>query len=105
NPPATAPATPRDFRIAELIAIVAGLLGALAALATPFLPVQQTLAAVSWPQGGSLDPVQAALVSQVPIDVNITIPCAAVQQLDPRGGILMATAPPQGKGSDLEAMF
>ncbi|MFE3191697.1 arabinosyltransferase domain-containing protein [Nocardia sp. NPDC059240] len=105
NPSATAPATPRDFRIAKLIAIVAGLLGAVFALATPFLPVQQTQAEVSWPQGNSLDPVQAALVSQVPIDVNLSIPCSAVSQLDPRGGILMATAPPQGKGADLEAMF
>ncbi|MET8426405.1 arabinosyltransferase domain-containing protein [Nocardia sp. NPDC004860] len=105
NPPATAPATPRDYRFAKLIAIVAGVLGALFALATPFLPVQQTQAEVSWPQGGSLDPVQAALMSQVPIDANATIPCSAVQQLDPRGGILLATAPPQGKGADLEALF
>ncbi|MGW4530234.1 arabinosyltransferase domain-containing protein [Nocardia sp. NPDC004340] len=105
NPPATDPANPRDYRVAKLIAIVAGLLGALFALATPFLPVQQTQAEVSWPQRGSLDPVQAALVSQVPIDVNVTIPCSAVGQLDPRGGILLATAPPQGKGADLEAMF
>ncbi|WP_433564010.1 arabinosyltransferase domain-containing protein [Nocardia sp. CA-151230] len=105
NPPATDPATPRDYRVAKLIAIVAGVLGALFALATPFLPVQQTQAEVSWPQGGSLDPVQAALMSQVPIDANATIPCSAVQQLDPRGGILLATAPPQGKGADLEALF
>ncbi|MFE3228084.1 arabinosyltransferase domain-containing protein [Nocardia sp. NPDC059228] len=105
NPPATAPTTPRDYRFAKLIAIVAGVLGALFALATPFLPVQQTQAEVSWPQGGSLDPVQAALMSQVPIDANATIPCSAVQQLDPRGGILLATAPPQGKGADLEALF
>ncbi|MGW5105356.1 arabinosyltransferase domain-containing protein [Nocardia sp. NPDC004123] len=105
NPPATAPATSRDYRFAKLIAIVAGVLGALFALATPFLPVQQTQAEVSWPQGGSLDPVQAALMSQVPIDANATIPCSAVQQLDPRGGILLATAPPQGKGADLEALF
>ncbi|WUD63114.1 arabinosyltransferase domain-containing protein [Nocardia sp. NBC_00511] len=105
NNPATTPATSRDFRIAKLIAIVAGLLGALFAIATPFLPVQQTQAEVSWPQRGSLDSVQAPLMSQVPVDLNVAIPCSAVQQLDPRGGILLATAPPQGKGSDLEAMF
>ncbi|WP_408639278.1 arabinosyltransferase domain-containing protein [Nocardia yamanashiensis] len=103
--PATPPASPRDFRIANTIAIVAGLLGALFALATPFLPVKQTTAAINWPQHGSLQSIDAPLMSQVPLSLDVTIPCSAVQQLDPRGGILLATAPPQGKGADLEAMF
>ncbi|MFI1914776.1 arabinosyltransferase domain-containing protein [Nocardia sp. NPDC020380] len=103
--PATAPATPRDFRIAKLIAIVAGLLGALFALATPFLPVKQTAAELNWPQSGTLGNVQAPLMSQVPIDLNVSIPCSAIDQVDPRGGMLLATAPPQGTGADLQALF
>ncbi|MFC9994619.1 arabinosyltransferase domain-containing protein [Nocardia sp. NPDC127526] len=106
NPPAAAePATPRDYRIAKLIAIVAGVLGAVFAIAAPFLPVKQTTAVVNWPQGGTLDNIQAPLMSQVPTDLAITIPCSAVDQLDPRGGILLSTAPPQGKEADLQAMF
>ncbi|UFT00193.1 arabinosyltransferase domain-containing protein [Nocardia huaxiensis] len=103
--PAEPRVTQRDFRVAKTIAIVAGLLGALFALATPFLPVKQTTAVLDWPQHGTLGNVQAPLMSQVPLDLSVTIPCSAVEQLDPRGGILLATAPPQGKGADLEAMF
>lgn len=106
TPPETPTATARDFRIAKVIAIVAGLLGALFALATPFLPVEQTTAVVDWPQQGTLGNIQAPLMSQVPIDLKATIPCAAVNQLaDPRGGILLATAPPQGKEADLQGLF
>lgn len=103
--PPTPTATPRDYRIAKMIAIVAGVLGALFALATPFLPVKQTTAVVNWPQGGTLGNIDAALMSQVPLDLKAAIPCTAVQQLDPRGGILLATAPPRGKGADLEGLF
>ncbi|MRH86128.1 arabinosyltransferase [Nocardia sp. SYP-A9097] len=88
-----------------MIAIVAGVLGALFALATPFLPVEQTTAVVDWPQNGTLGNVDAPLMSQVPIDLTASIPCSAIQQLDPRGGILLATAPPQGRGADLEGLF
>nr|WP_084515083.1 arabinosyltransferase domain-containing protein [Nocardia acidivorans] len=88
-----------------MIAIVAGVLGALFALATPFLPVKQTTAVVNWPQNGTLGSIDAPLVSQVPTDLTATIPCSAIAQLDPRGGILLATAPPQGKGADLEGLF
>ncbi|HEY5853721.1 MAG TPA: arabinosyltransferase domain-containing protein [Aldersonia sp.] len=94
-----------QFRTARLTAIVTGLLGAFLALATPFLPVVQTTAVVTWPQGGELRGVEAPLMSQVPLDLNITIPCSVVDQLPQQGGILLATAPPQGTGAALEAMF
>ncbi|WP_416381979.1 arabinosyltransferase domain-containing protein [Nocardia cyriacigeorgica] len=106
--PETPPApqvAPRDFRTARLIALVAGVLGALFALATPFLPVTQTTATLSWPQNGQLTNVQAPLMSQVPIELRATIPCSAVAQLPPQGGMLLATAPPQGDRAALEALF
>ncbi|MFI6870925.1 arabinosyltransferase domain-containing protein [Nocardia sp. NPDC050406] len=106
TPPETPTASARDFRVAKLIAIVAGVLGALLALATPFLPVKQTTAVIDWPQNGTLNNIQAPLMSQVPIDLSVAIPCSAVTQLaDPRGGILLATAPPQGKEADLQGLF
>ncbi|WP_405179069.1 arabinosyltransferase domain-containing protein [Nocardia sp. NBC_01377] len=104
--PTPAPAVgSRDFRTARIIALVAGLIGALLALATPFLPVTQTTAVLNWPQGGTLGNVQAPLMSQVPIELQATIPCSAVEALPPQGGMLLATAPPQGDGAALEALF
>ncbi|ONM46020.1 arabinosyltransferase [Nocardia donostiensis] len=96
---------PKDFRTARLFALVAGVLGALFALATPFLPVTQTTATLSWPQDGELGNVQAPLMSQVPIELSASIPCAAVGQLPAHGGMLLATAPPQGDRAALEALF
>ncbi|WP_371830391.1 arabinosyltransferase domain-containing protein [Antrihabitans cavernicola] len=95
----------KEFRTARLIAIVTGLLGALLALATPFLPVVQTTAAVNWPQGGQVASVDAPLVSEVPIDLGASIPCSTVNQVPARGGIMLATSPPQGEGAALSAMF
>ncbi len=101
--PAAAAATPGDFRTARLIALVAGLLGALFAIATPFLPVQQTTAEVNWPQGGAIGNVEAPLMSQVPIDLTASIPCSLIAQLPQ--GIALNTAPQQGDRAALEAMF
>ncbi|MEU4597836.1 arabinosyltransferase domain-containing protein [Nocardia sp. NPDC023988] len=98
-------ASAKDFRIARWIALIAGLLGAVFAVATPFLPVTQTTAQLNWPQNGKLGNLQAPLMSQVPIDLNATIPCAAVDRLPAQGGMLLATAPPQGDGAALEALF
>nr|WP_254206056.1 arabinosyltransferase domain-containing protein [Nocardia alni] len=84
--------------------MIAGLLGALFALATPFLPVNQTTAEVNWPQHGVLGNVEAPLMSQVPVDLRASIPCAAVAKLPP-GSMVLETAPPQGERAALEAMF
>ncbi|WWW23620.1 arabinosyltransferase domain-containing protein [Nocardia vulneris] len=105
KPPAAPAASPADFRTARIIALVAGLLGALFAIATPFLPVTQTTAVLNWPQTATLGNVQAPLMSQVPIDLKATIPCSTVAQLPERGGMLLATAPPQGDRAALEALF
>ncbi|WP_069162114.1 arabinosyltransferase domain-containing protein [Nocardia altamirensis] len=105
KPPAAPEASPADFRTARIVAFVAGVLGALFALATPFLPVSQTTAVLNWPQGGTLGNVQAPLISQMPVDLKATIPCSTVAQLPERGGMLLATAPPQGDRAALEALF
>jgi arabinosyltransferase B len=105
KPPAAPAATPNDFRTARIIALVAGVLGALFALASPFLPVSQTTAVLNWPQDGKLGNVQAPLISQVPIELKATIPCSAIAELPEQGGMLLATAPPQGDRAALEAMF
>ncbi|MGW5386969.1 arabinosyltransferase domain-containing protein [Nocardia sp. NPDC003963] len=106
TPPEPEPkVAPKDFRVARLVAIITGVLGALFAIATPFLPVTQTTATLSWPQNDTLASIQAPLMSQVPTDLTATIPCSAVNQLPPQGGMLLATAPPQGDRAALEALF
>lgn len=105
KPPAVPEVASSDFRTARLVALVTGVLGALFALAAPFLPVSQTTATLNWPQDGALKSVQAPLMAQVPIDLTASIPCSALEQLPSYGGMLMATAPPQGDRASLEALF
>ena len=103
-PPASRPRK-ADLRNARLIAVVTGLVGLLLALATPFLPVTQTAASVSWPQNGVAANVEAPLMSQVPTSLSATIPCRAVAEMPEAGGILLATAPAQGEDAPVNAMF
>ena len=65
----------QNHRTARLVAIVAGLLGAALAIATPLLPVTQTTAQLNWPQNGVLGSVDAPLIGYVATDLNITVPC------------------------------
>ncbi|TFV56738.1 arabinosyltransferase [Mycobacterium sp. PS03-16] len=88
-----------NHRTARLIAIVAGLLGAVMALATPLLPVEQTTAQLNWPQDGVLRSVDAPLIGYVATDLEITIPCRVAAGLagpENRGRtVLLSTVPKQ----------
>ncbi|KXO99009.1 arabinosyltransferase domain-containing protein [Tsukamurella pseudospumae] len=86
-------ASARAARTTARTAAITGALGVLFALLTPFMPVQQTTAALTWPQSGSLDPVAAPLVSYVPDRVSVSVPCAAVAELPGGTGTLVATGP------------
>ncbi len=92
----TPPATGSNHRTARLIAIVAGLLGTVLALATPLLPVTQTTAELNWPQNGVLRSVDAPLIGYVATDLEIRIPCRAAAGLDrPGRTVLLSTVPKQ----------
>ncbi|MCV7285406.1 MULTISPECIES: arabinosyltransferase domain-containing protein [Mycolicibacterium] len=88
-----------NHRTARLIAIVAGLLGVLMAVATPLLPVKQTTAQLNWPQNGVWQSVNAPLIGYVATDLTITVPCQAAAGLaDPRDrgrSVLLSTVPKQ----------
>ncbi|BCI55754.1 arabinosyltransferase A [Mycolicibacterium litorale] len=88
-----------NHRTARLIAIVAGLLGAAMALATPLLPVKQTTAELNWPQNGVLRSVDAPLIGYVATDLTITVPCRAAAGLagpaDAGRTVLLSTVPKQ----------
>ncbi len=88
-----------NYRIARLVAVVAGLLGAVLALATPLLPVNQTTAQLNWPQNGTFSSIEAPLISYVATDLDISVPCQAAAGLDgPQNAgktVLLSTVPKQ----------
>ena len=91
--------TEGNHRIARLVAIVAGLLGALLAMVTPALPVTQTTAQLNWPQNGTFNSVEAPLIGYVATDLNVTVPCqAAAGLVGPANAgktVLLSTVPKQ----------
>lgn len=91
--------TGTNHRITRLVATVAGLLGALLAIATPLLPVSQTTAQLNWPQNGTFASVDAPLIGYVATDLNVTVPCQAAAGLagPPNAGktVLLSTVPKQ----------
>ncbi|BBY81427.1 arabinosyltransferase [Mycolicibacterium pulveris] len=91
-----------NHRTARLVAIVAGLLGAALAIATPLLPVKQTTAELNWPQDGVLQSVNAPLIGYVATDLTISVPCRVAAGLVGADGeeyagrtVLLSTVPKQ----------
>jgi arabinosyltransferase C len=91
--------TGANHRLARIVAVVAGLLGALLAIATPVLPVNQTTAQLNWPQNGTFESVEAPLIGYVATELNVSVPCAAAAGLaGPRNAgktVLLSTVPKQ----------
>ena len=94
-----------DVRITRWVATIAGLVGFVLSVATPLLPVVQTTATLSWPQGGQMTDVTAPLISQVPVTMNVTVPCDVIRSMPPSGGMVLGTAPKRGKQAALNALF
>ncbi|MBW0016480.1 MAG: arabinosyltransferase domain-containing protein [Mycobacterium sp.] len=88
-----------NHRIARIVAVIAGLLGAALALVTPLLPVNQTTAQLNWPQNGAFGSVEAPLIGYVATDLTINVPCAAAAGLaGPQSSdktVLLSTVPKQ----------
>ncbi|MDL9937658.1 arabinosyltransferase domain-containing protein [Gordonia sp. ABSL1-1] len=99
----------QTVRRAKLIAIVTGLLGLVLALATPLMPVNEKTAEINWPQPvgnqAQIDSVSAPLVTYVPIDLDITVPCAAIEQLPAGASVLLSTTPKQAEKSPQRGLF
>ncbi|AQA02877.1 arabinosyltransferase [Mycobacterium sp. MS1601] len=100
---ASSSVTGASYRTAKLVAVVTGLLGTLLAVATPFLPVNQTTAQLNWPQNGQLDSVTAPLIGYVATDLTITIPCQVAEGLTGPANVgrttLVSTVPKQAKNA------
>ena len=93
------------MRTTRWVAIVSGLIGFVLSVLTPLLPVVQTTAMVNWPQAGRLDSVTAPLISLTPVTMKASVPCAMIGQLPPNGGLVLSTAPADGKDAALNALF
>ncbi|BBX99140.1 arabinosyltransferase EmbB [Mycobacterium lacus] len=91
--------------VTRWVATIAGLIGFVLSVATPLLPVVQTTATLNWPQNGRLNSVTAPLISLTPVDMTATVPCGIVRDLPPAGGVVLGTAPKQGKDANLNALF
>jgi arabinosyltransferase A len=95
-------------RLARLIAVVAGIVGALLCAAVPLLPVTQTTATILWPQGlhdGHVTDITAPLVSGAPRALDISIPCAAIATLPAAGGLVVSTLPVNGFEAGKSGLF
>jgi arabinosyltransferase B len=97
--------TAQDVRITRWVATIAGLIGFVLSVATPLLPVVQTTATLNWPQNGQLNDVTAPLISQAPVNMTITVPCDVIRSMPPSGGMVLGTAPKEGKQAALNALF
>ena len=78
-----------EVRTTRWVATIAGLLGFVLSVLTPILPVVQTTATLNWPQGGQMGNVTAPLISQAPVALTASIPCAVIRSLPPEGADLL----------------
>src|ERR1700760_2464408 len=96
-------------RLARVVAIVAGILGALLCTVVPLLPVTQTTATILWPQGlnadGHITDITAPLVSGAPRALDISIPCGAIATLPADGGLVVSTLPVNGFETGKSGLF
>ncbi len=100
-----APVPFSSVRRAQLIALVAGLIGLALALLTPLLPVRQTTAEISWPQQGSVSSVSAPLIGYTPIALTAEIPCTAAGELTGEQTVLLATTSPSAPKAAERGLF
>lgn len=103
--PAVTKEVARDVRVTRWVATIAGLIGFVLSVATPLLPVVQTTATLNWPQQGQMNNVTAPLISQTPVKMTVEVPCSTIAMMPARGGMLLGTAPKQGKDATLDGLF
>jgi hypothetical protein len=80
----------------RLVALVAGVVSVLAALAFPFAPVSRPDVTYSWPAPGSSSPAPAAIpmLPYQPVTTTASVSCDAARSVAP-GTVLLSTTPPR----------
>lgn len=84
---------PKPSPVVKLVAIIAGIVGFLCFVASPFLPVVTTESSLKWPQNGSLNSVNAPLMAQAPLDMTMRVPLSLVDDLTEDSNVLLASKP------------
>ncbi|WP_297451871.1 arabinosyltransferase domain-containing protein [uncultured Corynebacterium sp.] len=85
---------PSPTALTRWTAIIAGIVGFICFVVAPFLPVVNTQSSLSWPQNGSLNSVDAPLMAQAPLDLNIDLPLSLTEELSGKRTTLLSTVPP-----------
>lgn len=92
-------------RTLKLLAVLSGVLGFLFFLLTPFMPVNQVQSSLSWPQNGTLNSVNAPLMSYSPQEFNATIPISASEKLRPGQSLIVGTLPEDSEDAADRGLF
>ncbi|MEU9806773.1 arabinosyltransferase domain-containing protein [Mycobacterium sp. NPDC050853] len=94
---------------ARLISLAAATIGVLLCVLVPLLPVRQSTAEITWPQGatadGNITGITAPLVSGAPLSFEAHIPCTAIATLPANGGVVLSTSPDGGFEASRHALF
>jgi arabinosyltransferase C len=102
NPPAH-----RGAARLRRFATILGLLGTIAAILVPFLPVNQDVTTLKWPTAQGTRAVTAALESFSPVSLDVSVPCATARGLQARTNgpaDLVSTNPPTSPWGQLTGM-
>ena len=92
-----------SLRRDRLAAIITGLLGALMAILSGFLPVHQDVAEFTWTPGDDFESVTAPLVSGRPVALGISIPCQPAAEVS-EGTVLLSTLPDDAPGQTSDGL-
>lgn len=108
--PTDATGRSRRIRIARIVAVVAGLIGIVLALAMAVLPVTYTKVQIKWPQPTSqnasgVENILAPNVSYTPTNLDLSVPCRLAADLPARGGVLVSTVPENGVEAGKVGLF
>ena len=74
-------------------------------LLTPFLPVKQTEASVSWPQNDTVGSINAPLISLAPQDLEVTVPANSVGELRNDQTLIFGTLPESSNKATDRGLF
>ncbi len=87
------------------LATVSGLLAFICFVLTPLLPVSQVQSSLNWPQEGSLNSVNAPLISLAPDDIEVTVPVSAIASLRSGQTTVLGTLPDSSSEAYDRGMF
>lgn len=80
-------------------------MGFLLFIATPLLPVNQTQSSFEWPQNGSLNSINAPLISVAPESFEATVPVAALDTLRDEQTLVLGTVPEDSPEASNRGLF